>query len=173
MSKAFSLAGIRLGWIASPNPEIIEACASARDYTLISVGQIDDSVATHALSHPCVDNLLQRNIQLARQNLAALDAFVDEFSWAVKWTRPKAGTTAFLKFVNSEGKAIDDVAFCQQLQEKTGTMLVPGSKCFGGDVDFRGYVRMGYVPESQVMDAGLTALRQFMVTEYESLPLAC
>jgi len=173
MSKAFSLAGIRLGWIASLDPEIIEACASARDYTLISVGQIDDSVATHALSSPCVDNLLQRNLQLARQNLAALDAFIDEFSWAVKWTRPKAGTTAFLKFVNKEGRTIDDVAFCQQLQEKTGAMLVPGSKCFGGGVDFIGYVRMGYVPENQVMIDGLNALRQFMRDEYEKLPLAC
>jgi aspartate/methionine/tyrosine aminotransferase len=162
-----------LGWIASPKSEIIEACASARDYTLISVGQIDDRVATHALSHPCVDNLLQRNIQLARQNLAALDAFVDEFSWAVRWTRPKAGTTAFLKFVNREEQAIDDVAFCQQLQAKTGVMFVPGSKCFGGDVDFRGYVRIGYVPENQVMVEGLSALKQFMIHEYEKLPLAC
>lgn len=73
MSKAFSLAGIRLGWIASLNSETIEACANARHYTLISVGQIDDSIATHALSRPCVDNLLQRNVQLARRNLAALD----------------------------------------------------------------------------------------------------
>jgi aspartate/methionine/tyrosine aminotransferase len=173
MSKAFSLAGIRLGWIASLDPEIVEGCASARDYTLISVGQIDDSIAAHALSRPCVDNLLHRNIQLARQNLAALDAFVDEFSWAVKWTRPKAGTTAFLKFINKEGKAIDDVAFCQQLQEKTGAMLVPGSKCFGGGIDFVGYVRMGYVPENDVMIDGLSALRAFMRDEYEKLPLAC
>ncbi|KAJ5341688.1 hypothetical protein N7541_010812 [Penicillium brevicompactum] len=173
MSKAFSLAGIRLGWIASPNSNIIEACATTRHYTLISVGQIDDSVATHALSRPCVDNLLRRNVQLARENLAALDAFIGEFSWAVKWTRPKAGTTAFLKFVNREGNAIDDVEFCKRLQEKTGAMLVPGSRCFGGDVDFRGYVRMGYVPENEVMVDGLNALKNFMADEYEDLPLAC
>lgn len=173
MSKAFSLAGIRLGWIVSPSSNIIEACATTRHYTLISVGQIDDSVATHALSRPCVDNLLRRNVQLARQNLAALDDFIGEFSWAVKWTRPKAGTTAFLKFVNREGKAIDDVEFCKRLQEKTGAMLVPGSRCFGGDVDFRGYVRMGYVPENEVMVDGLKALKNFMADEYEDLPLAC
>lgn len=172
MSKAFSLAGIRLGWIASPSNKIIEACAATRHFTLISVGQIDDRVATHALSRPCVDNLLQRNVQLARQNLAALNAFVNEFSWAVEWTRPKAGTTAFIKFVNRQGKAIDDVEFCKTLQEKTGVMLVPGSKCFGGDVDFRGYVRMGYVPDNQSMVNGLKELRQFMVDEYEMLPLA-
>jgi aspartate/methionine/tyrosine aminotransferase len=172
MSKAFSLAGIRLGWIASPDPEIIEACASARDYTLISVGQIDDGVAAHALSSPCVENLLQRNIQLARQNLDALESFVKEFNWAVNWTRPKAGTTAFLKFVDREGRAINDVVFCQRLQETTGVMLVPGSRCFGGGDDFHGFVRLGYVPELEVMVDGLQALRQFMHNEYEKLPLA-
>ncbi|KAJ6092170.1 hypothetical protein N7467_004139 [Penicillium canescens] len=172
MSKAFSLAGIRLGWIASPNPEIIEACASARDYTLISVGQIDDGVAAHALSSPCVENLLQRNLQLARQNLDALESFVNEFSWAVKWTRPQAGTTAFIKFVDREGRAIDDVVLCQRLQETTGVMLVPGSQCFGGGVDFHGFVRVGYVPEHEVMVDGLQALRKFMRDGYEKLSLA-
>jgi aspartate/methionine/tyrosine aminotransferase len=29
------------------------------------------------------------------------------------------------------GKPIDDVAFCEMLQERTGVMLVPGSLCFG------------------------------------------
>lgn len=173
MSKAFSLAGIRLGWIASPGPEIIEACASARDYTLISVGQIDDSIATHALSSPCVENLLQRNLHLSRQNLDVLDAFVEEFSGAMKWTKPKAGTTAFIKFVDREGKAIDDVVLCKRLQEITGTMLVPGSQCFGGGVDFHGYVRLGYVQDKRVLLEGLNSLRQFMHDEYEKLPLAC
>lgn len=173
MSKAFSLAGIRLGWIASPNPEIIEACASARDYTLISVGQIDDSVATHALSSPCVENLLQRNLGLSRQNLDILEGFIEEFGWATKWTKPKAGTTAFIKFVDRSGRAIDDVVFCQRLQETTGVMLVPGSQCFGGGVDFRGYVRLGYVQDNQVLVDGLNCLRQFMHDGYDQLPLGC
>lgn len=76
MSKAFSLAGIRLGYIVSKDPEIIESCASARDYTLISVGQLDDCVATYALSKPCVENLLERNLSLAKANLDDLEIFV-------------------------------------------------------------------------------------------------
>ena len=39
MSKAYSLAGIRIGWIASRDKSIIEAIATARDYTTISVSQ--------------------------------------------------------------------------------------------------------------------------------------
>lgn len=170
MSKAFSLAGIRLGWIATRNPSMIEAFASARDYTLISVGQLDDQVATQALSSPAVENLLERNCQLARQNLDDLEAFVHDFKWAASWTRPEAGTTAFIKFAR-DGNPIDDVAFCQMLLEKYEVMFVPGSRCFGDGDDFKGYVRVGYVPERQVMIDGLEALREFMRDEYEQVPL--
>ena len=48
MSKAFSLAGLRLGWIAAPK-EIIEAVMIHRDYDTISVGMIDDHFSALAL----------------------------------------------------------------------------------------------------------------------------
>lgn len=44
MSKAFSLAGLRLGWVAAP-PEVIHAVSIHRDYTTISVGGLDDHFA--------------------------------------------------------------------------------------------------------------------------------
>lgn len=169
MSKTFSLAGIRVGWIASRSREIVERCASARHYTMISLSQVDDQIATAALSTPTVNNLLQRNIDLAKRNLAEVDAFVREFEWAVKWTRPRAGTTAFMQFVDRAGKPVDDVEFCKRLQAKTGVMMVPGSECFGDGSDFKGFVRMGYVPEHQVVVDGLQALRKFMREEYEEL----
>ncbi|THW33448.1 putative aminotransferase [Aureobasidium pullulans] len=170
MSKAFSLAGIRLGWIVSADTSIIDACASTRDYTTISVSQVDDQIATFALSLPTRENLMQRNIQLARENLALVNAFVGKFSWACQWTRPKAGTTAFIKFFSRNGRPIRDVEFCERLIAKTGAMLVPGSRCFGGDIDFRGYVRLGYVQESQIIVDGLKVLEDFMRSEYETLP---
>lgn len=171
MSKAFSLAGIRLGWLASRSPEIIEACADARHYTLISVGQLDDSVARHALSSSCVGNLLNRNTKLARQNLKDLEEFVHDYASMATWVRPRAGTTAFIKFIKN-GLPVDDVAFCQQLYEKNGVMLAPGSQCFGDGKDFKGYVRVGYVPDRQILVDGLKALREFMEDGFESVPLA-
>ena len=48
MSKAFSLAGLRLGWIAGPR-ELLAAVSLHRDYDTISVGRIDDHFATLAL----------------------------------------------------------------------------------------------------------------------------
>ncbi|RHZ43097.1 uncharacterized protein CDV56_100589 [Aspergillus thermomutatus] len=157
MSKAFSMAGIRLGWIASRSREIIEQCASARDYTLISVSQIDDRIAACTLSEPTVGNILKRNLELVRGNLNLLDGFLKEFAWAAQWVRPHAGTTAFVKFVDKDDLAVDDVEFCKHLQEECGVMCVPGSRCFGEDTNFKGYVRIGYVCERQVLIDGLNA----------------
>ena len=148
-----------------------EACAAARDYTTISVSQLDDQVATFALSEPAVHNLLLRNMETARANLAILEAFVKQFDWACTWVRPVAGTTAFIKFVDRNGRTVDDVQFCQRLQARTGVLLAPGSQCFGGGVDFKGFVRFGYVPEPQVLIEGLQALGQFMDGEYGDLPV--
>ena len=60
MSKAYALAGIRVGWIASRSREIIDACARARDYSTISVSQIDDQIASFALGPETVHSLLSR-----------------------------------------------------------------------------------------------------------------
>ncbi|KAJ5130235.1 uncharacterized protein N7515_006274 [Penicillium bovifimosum] len=169
LSKAYSLAGLRVGWIASRDSSIIESVASARDYTTISVGQLDDAIASFALAPDCIHNLLKRNIDLARTNLAILEKFIEDHRWACDWVKPQAGTTAFVRF-NKMGKPINDVAFCEMLQERTGVMFVPGSLCFGGGEDFKGYVRIGYVNETEVLQQGLDALRKFMEDDYDDVP---
>ncbi|GAB7330842.1 hypothetical protein MBLNU13_g02379t1 [Cladosporium sp. NU13] len=73
LSKAYSLAGLRVGWIASRNRDLIEQIAKVRDYTTISVSQLDQSVAAFALSPDTIHALLGRNIALAKANLALLE----------------------------------------------------------------------------------------------------
>ena len=169
LSKAYSLAGIRVGWIASRSPEIIDACAQARDYTTISVSQLDDQIAAFALSQDCIHSLLSRNIQLAKRNLELLHNFVGTFRWACEWIKPVAGTTAFIKF-SKLGQEIDDVAFCEKLIEESGVMLCPGSQCFGEE--FKGFVRFGFCCETDVLEQGLEAMSLFMKKNYQSIPLA-
>ena len=169
LSKAYSLAGIRVGWIAYRSSDLIEACAQARDYTTISVSQIDDQIAAYALGQDCIHGLLGRNIQLAKRNLAILEMFVDSFRWACEWVKPVAGTTAFIKF-SKMGQEIDDVVFCEKLMEDTGVMLCPGSRCFGEE--FKGYVRFGFCCETYLLDEGLEKMRGFMRKGFQTLPLA-
>ncbi len=161
LSKAFSLAGIRVGWIASNDSTIIEDCVRARDYSTISVSHLDDQIAAVALSPEVVPRLLARNLELARTNLSILEEAVQEMGDRCSWTKPTAGTTAFIKF-GSKHQPIDDVEFCKRLMEQTGVMICPGSRCFGEDKHFRGYVRIGYACETEVLQQGLEHLKSFV-----------
>ncbi|KAH8588687.1 putative aspartate aminotransferase [Bisporella sp. PMI_857] len=162
MSKAYSLAGIRIGWIATREQGITEAIASARDYTTISVSQLDDQVASYALSQSVLHALLKRNIQLAKDNVAFLDEFVKEHGWLCSWVKPTGGTTAFIRF-QRKGKPLDDVQLCIDLIEKTKVMVLPGSKCFGEE--FKGFVRIGFVCETAVLQEALKKLALY-IEEY-------
>lgn len=169
LSKAYSLAGIRTGWIASKSKALIDTCASARHYSTISVSMLDQAVAAEAISENCIHALLGRNIQLAKTNLAILEKFIEEHRWACSWVKPLAGTTAFVKFAKM-GKPIDDEAFCEMLQEKTGILVCPGSKCFGASEDWKGYIRFGFCCETAVLEEGLSALTAFMEEQFENVP---
>lgn len=161
MSKAWSLAGIRLGWIASQDKSIIKAAAEARDYTTISVSRLDDQIASYTLSDAVRPNLLRQNLDLARTNLELLDRFVEEHKEMCNWVKPTAGTTAFVQFTQS-GKPVDDEAFCLDVLDKTKVMFIPGSKCFGGGKDFQGLVRIGYVCDTGVLEEALKKLGAYV-----------
>jgi aspartate/methionine/tyrosine aminotransferase len=159
MSKAYSLAGIRLGWIASRSPSIIEKIASARDYTTISVSQLDDAVASYALSPSVLHSLLARNIQLAKTNVSLLSTFISSHPSICTWVPPTGGTTALVQF-KKRGDPVDDVEFCVNLLDKTKVMFVPASRCFGEE--FKGYVRIGFCCETDVLKEGLVRLGSYI-----------
>ena len=163
MSKAWALAGIRVGWIISPDDSIIENIAMARDYTTISVSQIDDQIARYALSEEVRSGLIARNLKLAQQNLALVDKFVQDHDGIVSWVKPRAGTTAFIQF-RRDGQPVDDENFCKDLLQATKVMLLPGTKCFGNGTDFNGFVRIGYVSETEVLQEALHKLSAYIRT---------
>lgn len=166
MSKAFALAGLRLGWVASRSKGLVDAVAAARDYTTISVSQLDDQVASYALSAAVLPSLLGRNVELARTNLGLLGAFVERYSGVCSWVRPTAGTTALIRFrKGAGGEVVDDGEFVVDLLEKNGVLVMPGGVCFGRGEDFGGTVRVGYVCHTEVLKEGLEKLEGY-VREY-------
>jgi aspartate/methionine/tyrosine aminotransferase len=156
MSKAFSLAGLRLGWIAAPR-DVIEAVSIHRDYNTISVGMLDDHFAAIALEHQ--NAIMARSRRITRQNLAILDAWVAKEPM-ISWVKPKAGTTALLKLE----WPVASHDFCTRLMEKTGVMLVPGSA-----MDMEGHVRIGFANNGEVLREGLQRLTGFLASEAAAL----
>lgn len=149
MSKVFSLAGLRLGWIAGPKDFIQNVCKH-RDYNTISCGKIDDRLAAIALEN--IDAIIERNHNIVRSNIKILDKWVNEEP-RITYVKPKSGTIAFLKYdfdMCSE-------EFCIRLLEEKGVMLVPGSA-----LDMDGYLRIGYAFNPQVIEDGLKKISEFI-----------
>lgn len=149
MSKAFSLAGLRLGWVAGPK-EVIEAVMHHRDYNTISVGMIDDLFATMALEN--ADKILARSQAITRGNLAILADWVENEP-LISWVRPRSGTTALLKY-DLDMPSRD---FCVALLRETGVMFTPGSA-----MEMEGYVRIGYANAPEILTAGLERVSRFL-----------
>jgi aspartate/methionine/tyrosine aminotransferase len=165
MSKAWSLAGVRVGWIATRDTEVLKAVESARNYTTISVSQLDDAVAGYALSNAVRPGLLSRNLDLAKTNCDLIEEFVKEHADICSWVKPTAGTTAFVRFQRG-GRPVQDGEFCLEILEKAGVLVMPGSTCFGDGQDFEGYMRFGYVCSTEVLKEALEKLGAYLKTGY-------
>lgn len=150
MSKAFSLAGLRLGWIVAPE-SLLADVALHRDYNTISVGMIDDALASLALEN--AEAILGRNRALVRGNLDTLATWV-EGEPRISWTRPSGGTITLLRY----DADLSSREFCVGLVEGSGSvMLTPGSA-----LGMEGYVRIGYANGPEVLAAGLPLITEYL-----------
>ena len=150
MSKVFSLAGVRLGWIASKDPKVLEECLIHRDYDLISCGMLDEAVAALALKH--AGKLLERNRGIVRENLAILDAWV-QGEPRVSYAKPQAGTTALVSY----DLDIPSYDFCEGMYRATGAFVTPGD-CFEQPRS----MRIGYACDQETLRKGLEAVSAYL-----------
>ena len=150
MSKVFSLAGLRLGWIATHDTKAIKSFLSHRDYNLISCGMIDEMIASIALKNK--DKLLKRNLTIVRENLEILDNWVKQEKH-VNYIKPKAGTTALIYY----DLDIPSVQFCEEMYKTTGAFVTPGD-CF----EMPQSMRIGYAYGKQDLINGLKAISEFI-----------
>ena len=152
MSKVFSLAGLRLGWIATHDADVVRACMSHRDYNHISCGVFDEAVAGLALAH--ADALLERNRGIIRGNLAVLDAWMQREP-RMRYTKPRAGTTALVYYDYD----VPSYEFCEQMYHQNGAFVTPGD-CFEVPHSFR----IGYASDPQTLKDGLQAISDYLRT---------
>jgi aspartate/methionine/tyrosine aminotransferase len=156
MSKAFSLAGLRLGWIAG-HVDVLKAAEVHRDYNTISVGMLDDHFASLALEHS--DQILARSRRIVRANLEILDQWVAREP-LLSYVKPEAGTTALVKF----DLDLSSQAFCERLLADTGVLFTPGCA-----LEMEGHLRIGYANDPAIVSAGLERTSAFLRT-FESGP---
>jgi aspartate/methionine/tyrosine aminotransferase len=135
MSKSFAMAGLRIGWLASRDHDLLERCASFKDYTTICASAPSEILALIGLR--ARETVLDRSRGIVAANMERLDTFFDEWADRFTWVRPRAGSTGFPRFT-VPGVSIDDWA--AGLVESEGVLLLPGSQFgFGGN-----HFRLGF-----------------------------
>ena len=149
MSKTYSLAGLRLGWITAA-PDILEKIFIHRDYNTISVSMLDDFFASIALESR--EKIATRNIAIIKDNLAILDEWISKEP-RITYVKPKAGTTAFLKYDFD----IPSRDFCVELLKNTGVLFAPGSA-----MEMEGWVRIGYANDPKILIKGLQKVSEYL-----------
>ncbi len=141
LAKAYGLAGLRIGWIATQHRTLYEAMATVKDYSTICNSAPSEFLAAVALRHG--EALIERVRRITVANLDRLDAFFARRCGLFDWTRPRAGTTAFPRYLCGSSEV-----FCTRVAAEAGVLLLPSTAFDAGDDRFRiGYGRAN-LPEA-------------------------
>jgi aspartate/methionine/tyrosine aminotransferase len=122
MSKSFAMAGLRIGWLATRDRDLLARCAAFKDYTTICSSAPSEILALIGLR--ARDRVLARSRGIVTANLERLDGFFDDWADRFTWVRPRGGSIGFPR-LTVPGVRIDDWA--AGLVEATGVLLLPGS----------------------------------------------
>ncbi len=129
LSKAFSIAGVRTGWMIEHDAQRRQQYWNARAYFSIcntTTGEILSEIAIRKR-----DVVLGKTQEAATRNLKLLERFMADHRDVLGWIPPQGGMTAFPWLVSGE----NDRPFCQAATER-GILLAPGD-CFDASSHFR------------------------------------
>jgi aspartate/methionine/tyrosine aminotransferase len=140
LSKAFSLPGLRTGWLIDMDADRRARIIDARSYFTISASPLLERLAAHALIH--APAILDRLEAVASVNIGLLDELVAGSQGKLAWVRPDGGTTAFPWLVDGR----DSRPFCEALAG-AGVLLAPGD-CFGHPA----HMRLGFAQQADGFD---------------------
>lgn len=151
MSKSYGLPGLRIGWIACQDADMLSKMERMKHYLSICNSGPSERLTKIALNNR--DALLARNCSIVDENLPKWEAFFARHPDLFDWRTPEGSCMAFPRYKGSEG--VEE--FCRALVEDSGVLLLP-STIYSSELGatptdrFRlGYGRTG-------LDEGLAAL---------------
>jgi aspartate/methionine/tyrosine aminotransferase len=151
VSKTYGLPGLRLGWLACRDGAFLQKIISLKHYTTICSSAPSEFLTALAFRHR--QKFIGRNLQIVLQNLRQLSAFFARHTDMFEWTAPNASTIGFARF-----KPRQDVqAFCEQLVQQAGVLLLPGTV-----YDEPRHIRFGYGRRN--MPEALAQLESWLAT---------
>jgi capreomycidine synthase len=152
LSKAYGLPGLRVGWCLAA-PDVLARCVQLRDYITLHLSPLVELIAQRAIEK--ADLLLKIRREQATANREILARWLAQQEGLVEGWPPLGGVCAFLRL-----PAVADVeVFCQQMAQKFGVLLVPGT-CFNRPH----HVRLGFGGPTAELQEGLSRLSTLLRT---------
>ncbi len=133
LSKVQGLPGLRTGWLILHDRTLRENLLNWKHYTTICAAAPSEFLARAALR--VSSKLAARNQKIIQKNLQLAEAFFARWPDLFVWRRPLAGSVALV-----EMNLPDVTAYCHQLAQDAGVLLLPG-KYIGHQEQF---VRWGF-----------------------------
>lgn len=150
MSKAYGLAGLRVGWIATKNAAVMRTMEKQKDYTTICNPVVTEWLAALALRHSA--RILARNVAIVARNVDAFTAFLGRYPGRFEWVPPTGGTMGFPW--RSDGKSM--FPFAERLLAREELMLITGKHFDVDEKFFRlGLGRMNFPEVLGIVERGL------------------
>lgn len=159
-SKAFGLPGLRVGWIASEDKELLSKMERFKHYLSICNSGPSERLALIALKNR--DQILARNCSIIDENLGALSAFFESHSELFDWKPSDGSCMAFPRYKGSDGVE----TFCKRLVEESGVFLLPSS-IYSSELIAtpKDRFRIGFGRKN--IDAGLQAMEKHIARVYK------
>jgi aspartate/methionine/tyrosine aminotransferase len=157
MSKAYGLAGLRIGWLACKDRATLVKFERYKHFLSICNSAPSEVLARIALK--AREKILLRNRAVVRDNLSILSEFFSDYAHLFDWREPDGGCVGFIRYKGAEG--VEE--FTRRLVEESGVLFLPSSiyRSDLGPVP-ADCLRVGF-GRSHV-PAGLAVLRQWLQT---------
>ena len=121
MSKAFGLAGLRIGWLVVRDADVRARLLAYKDYTTICNSAPSEILALIALR--AAPQVLARSQRIIGANVAAFTAACARHAGVLSMVPPQAGSVAFAQL--NLPKPIAEVA--HELAEQHGVLILPAT----------------------------------------------
>ena len=152
LSKAFGMPGLRIGWIVAPQ-EFIEQTWIRHDYLTLTPGLLNDRLAALAMEPTCRERIFARTRRLIRQNLPAVEQWIDARRDLFDYVRPVAGAIAYLQYSFD----LDSVELFDVLRREYSVLVTPAGH-FGAENG----LRVGFGYDAPKTMAGLARLDELI-----------
>jgi aspartate/methionine/tyrosine aminotransferase len=154
LSKAYSLPGLRTGWIVAPTGMAAKLWGY-HDYTTIGISMLTDRLAAIALAPETRQRIRSRVQRVLNENYPIVQSWVAEHSDVLRWVAPRAGGIAWLGY-NFDLRSGD---LAEQLRRDKSVLIVPGTQFGEG---FEQFIRIGFAGHRDHLTEGLARFSEVL-----------